>query len=656
MKKTLLLIASAAFYATNFAQGCTDLYFSEYIEGSSNNKAIEIYNPTNVTVDLSNYTLYRYNNGATSATATFNMQGMLNAGDVYVIANSSAVQAITAQADTLHSFCGFNGDDAIALHNGTTQIDVFGEIGVDPGSGWTVGAGATNNQTLVRKTTVNTGNTTWAGSGDLEWDVYAIDDFSYIGSHTADGCGTPSTDPIISFDGFSTSVVESVGTITIDLTLTNQSTMATSVDVAINAASTATAGDYTFTNPTTVTFPANSTANQSITITINDDTDIESIETLILDLQNFTNSATAGTYSTYEIEINDNDEPVIPGCSELYFSEYIEGSSNNKAYEIYNPTSQAIDLSNYTVYLYKNGATIADDTLMLTGTLNANDVYIVANPNADSANIRAHSDTLHATTFFNGDDALALFNGTTKVDVIGLIGEDPGSSWSVDTGATREYTLVRKAAIVNGTTLWSGNGDTQWIAYSQNDFSHLGTHTTVGCATTPTLVAMPSVDNDTVCIQTPTFNFSDASTGGVTPYTYSWNFGDGNTSTSANPSHTYASPGTYTVTLTVTDDAIAGTQTDDSTLTVVVDNCLSVSEHNPTTITMFPNPTKDGMVQFSNIENNTTITVYNVVGAVVYNQLINNSQTIDLSILNKGSYLVNLTTNNHSTIKKLIIE
>ncbi len=649
MKKTLLSLATLAL--SSFAMAQNDIVISEIMynsPGTDSLEFIELYNNGSSTVDLTGWSFTQ------GVTYTFPSVS-LTAGNYLVVSIDSLAMQNTfgiASYEWTSGGLSNSGEDIVIVDGtGATQDSVD----YDDNAPWqTSPDGDGPSLTLCDYSSDNSDASNWF-AGAVSTGI-TISGFELKCSPGGDDGIACSTDPIISFDGTSISVNEAVGTVTVNLTLTNPSAMPTSVDVAVNASSNVTAGDYTYTNPTTITFPANSTTNQSVTITINDDSNAESTELLMLALQNFTNNAVPGPNSMYEVSIADNDEAVIPGCSELYFSEYIEGTSSNKAFEIYNPTSQAIDLSSYTVYLYKNGETLADDTLMLTGTLNANDVYIVASPSADSANIRALSDTLHSTTYYNGDDALALFNGTTVVDVIGLIGEDPGSSWSVDTGATKEYTLVRKASVVSGTNLWTGIGDTQWIAYSQNDFSHLGTHTTDGCSTTTTLVAIPSVDNDTVCIQTPTFNFSESSTGGVAPYTYNWDFGDGNTSTLANPSHTYSNAGTYTVTLTVTDDAITGTQTDDSTLTVVVENCLSVSEYNQSNIIMFPNPTQDGMVQFSNIENNTTVTVYNLVGSIVYSTLINNTQTIDLSHLNKGSYVVSLATTNSSTIKQLIIE
>lgn len=52
-----------------------------------------------------------------------------------------------------------------------------------------------------------------------------------------------------------------------------------------------------------------------------------------------------------------------------------------------------------------------------------------------------------------------------------------------------------------------------------------------------------------------TVTFTDTSTDGGTIVSRSWDFGDGNTSTDANPTHTYAAPGTYRVSLLVSNDA-----------------------------------------------------------------------------------------------------
>ncbi|HIF15277.1 MAG TPA: lamin tail domain-containing protein [Bacteroidetes bacterium] len=57
--KNLLLISLITLSSCIWAQ-CTDLFFSEYVEGTHNNKALEIFNPTNDSIDLSNYRIIRY--------------------------------------------------------------------------------------------------------------------------------------------------------------------------------------------------------------------------------------------------------------------------------------------------------------------------------------------------------------------------------------------------------------------------------------------------------------------------------------------------------------------------------------------------------------------------------------------------------------------
>ena len=159
--------------------------------------------------------------------------------------------------------------------------------------------------------------------------------------------------------------------------------------------------------------------------------------------------------------------------SDLFISEYIEGSSNNKAIEIYNPTNQTIDLSAYSISLFANGASVPGNTLVLTGTLAPGEVFVIYNASAADG-IKNVGDASSNVTFYNGDDALALFKNGQIIDVFGVIGVDPGSNWAVGEGFTNEFTLVRKPGILSGTTEWD---PTEWLVYPQDTFSYLGSHT-----------------------------------------------------------------------------------------------------------------------------------------------------------------------------------
>ncbi len=168
------------------ASACGDLFISEYGEGSSNHKYLEIYNPTANAISLSGYTIYLSGNGG-SYTNTFTSNASIASGDVYFIANSSLDSATQSSADTslgYPSIVHFNGDDAVILCNGTDTIDVIGVPGVDPGSSWTVGTGSTANNTLVRKYNVTMGSTDWT-TGAGEWDVYASNTWSYVDAHSS---------------------------------------------------------------------------------------------------------------------------------------------------------------------------------------------------------------------------------------------------------------------------------------------------------------------------------------------------------------------------------------------------------------------------------------------------------------------------------------
>jgi len=187
VQKLVALVTLSLTFSSVFGQNCSELFFSEYIEGGSNNKAVEVYNPTNASVDLSNYTLKVVINGGTS-TNNISLSGMLAPNDVFLITNINAVPALKDSADLFTGSLSFNGDDAVLLVNATDTVDVIGVIGTDPGSAWTGANGSTTqNQTLVRMASVQIGvgpdSTNFNPS--FEWMNLPQDDFSNIGFHNS---------------------------------------------------------------------------------------------------------------------------------------------------------------------------------------------------------------------------------------------------------------------------------------------------------------------------------------------------------------------------------------------------------------------------------------------------------------------------------------
>ena len=192
---------------------------------------------------------------------------------------------------------------------------------------------------------------------------------------------------------------------------------------------------------------------------------------------------------------------IAQDCSELFFSEYVEGSSNNKAVEIYNPTNAPIDLSSYSIERYSNGSDAVSDEMDLSGTLNAGETWIVTNSDTNSANEFGYimvelynmadqwAPVYPSPLYMNGNDAMTLSKNGTIIDIIGKIGEDPGDAWTDDATAgftdanggawwTKNHTLVRKANVKTGvkTSPILFNPAAEWDSLSINTWNNLGTH------------------------------------------------------------------------------------------------------------------------------------------------------------------------------------
>lgn len=241
-------------------------------------------------------------------------------------------------------------------------------------------------------------------------------------------------------------------------------------------------------------------------------------------------------------------------CTELFISEYVEGSHNNKALEFYNPTPYDIILDNtYDLVRYSNGAgeSIESDIQYvqpLTGTVPAYGTFIALLDRQDAngtgydtilfADLLNIGNTFSNSAFystdynsgtngcrvmvFNGDDALGLRKNGNAIDIFGKIGEDPGYAWTDDTSAgftdanggdwwTRDHTLIRKANIKHGVTTSPILFDptAEWDTLAQNTFTELGTHN-CDCYTPASVIVQtnnillypnPSTNNNILILQ-----------------------------------------------------------------------------------------------------------------------------------------------------------
>ena len=450
---------------TPFVDTNCHVIVSEYVEGSSNNKALEIYNPTVDAIDLSagSYVVQIYANGSSTASSTINLTGTIPSQDVFVLANSSAAAGILSAADMTSASVTFSGNDAVVLRMGGaagTVLDSIGQVGTDPGTEWGSGLTSTADNTLRRKATIKVGDTNTVDAYDpaTEWDGYAKDTFDGLGIHTCDcsGPGLP-TPPLLNSIGNKSVAPGSNLQFQVVATPTDE-------DIVTLTASNLPAGatfDATNELGSFVWEAAGPTGVYSVTFYAadKDGTDEETITVTVSE-----------------------SAPVDTNCA-VIFSEYVEGSGNNKALEIFNPTASAIDLSagQYILQGYQNGSATVSYTVNLSGTVASVSTYVVA-LNTASNDLLALANQTSALLTFNGDDAVVLRSGGasgTILDSIGVVGTDPGAEWGSGLTSTADNTLRRKASVKTGDTNTGDAFDpaTEWDGYAINTFDGLGAHT-----------------------------------------------------------------------------------------------------------------------------------------------------------------------------------
>ena len=450
-----------------------DILITQYYEGSSNNKYLELTNVTENAVDLSGFTLTAWSDAATedwktsgnTTGRTTDLSGVtLPAGGTALVANPNAASPIPAGdadvADGEATF--FNGNDSVVLYASSTQdptniVDAlpftdsgnegsgtgFVRLTTDPGYDLAAGTNVLDFPAVWQETSNTT--TTSATRGDD----------AFLGSSDL---GSPP--PEIFFTESSIVTSEGTGSVNLTVEIRNPDASAVSADIVFatgdSAAELADIGNYT---TQTVNFGSGAASGdqQTVTVSIADDTDQETTEDAVFRLQNLATSGDAvlGVPDSATVSIQDNDTPM----PDILISEIADpgDAGDGKFVELYNPTGTPVDLDagNWTLARFANGNTSAAN-IPLTGTIPAGGTYIVAGSSSGFAAYGvAAEDQSSGSISGNGNDVYALYfagDSSTGIlaDIYGVIGVDgSGEPW--------EYTdsrAVRLETISEGSENW----------------------------------------------------------------------------------------------------------------------------------------------------------------------------------------------------------
>ena len=538
----------------------SQVFFSEYAEGTSNNKYLEIYNAGDSTVDL---TLYAYPNanggsdGSFEYWNTFEDGATVAPGDVYVICHGSSDPFIQSKCDETHLYLS-NGDDGYCLVIGAEDdfivVDCIGDWNEDPGTGWDV-AGVSNgtvNHTLARKSGVVSGNSgNWSSSAgtnsdDSEWVVLDQNVWTFLGAHphedfsggSADGGTTGgddggSTDSEIcdddidnDGDGFidcddfdcncgsedCSNGIDDDGDSYIDCDDFNCS----SDPACGGSGGTGSCAEYGCVGYT----PSNACQCNDLCSQYNNccddyeevcagddggstgdeicDDGIDNDGDGYIDCDDWNCDGTTGDLdpacegSTTGGGDGGSDTCEGSSLDNLFFSEYAEGSSNNKYLEIYNAGDTTVNLCGYAFPNSTNGADndgVYDywNTFDDGASIDSGDVFVICHPAFDES-LPGFCDQTH-TYLSNGDDGFCLAYGTeTNYSLLDCIGtwssEDPGDGWEVAgiSNGTKDHTLVRKASVESGnqgdwdSSAGTNADDSEWLVFEVDTWDNLGSH------------------------------------------------------------------------------------------------------------------------------------------------------------------------------------
>ncbi|MDF1865882.1 MAG: lamin tail domain-containing protein [Saprospiraceae bacterium] len=376
--------------------------------GTDDYEYIELYNNSMSAVDMTGWTM---------GGVTYTFSGTLNAGEYIVLCqNPTLIDAAFGITSTAwDSGAVNNSGETITLSDANGNL--IDEVTYDDAAPWPTspdGDGFT--LVLCDVNSDNNDAANWsAASTPTGFEIGGVPIFANPGA--ASQC---SDDPFVGFASNAISIAENAGVVAITISLNNGNGMATTVDVNVGAASTATDGsDYSYTAQT-VTFPANMpTAEETITVSIIDDSDEEISETIVLELSNPSNNATL-LNSTYTITIQDNDATIDSDLLITGVFDAQPAASGTKGFEL-QAINNIADLSLYGVESANNGGGASGAEFVFPNiSLDAGDcIYVVDDSTKFADFFGFNADFVNSAANINGDDAIVLYKGDEIVDVCG---------------------------------------------------------------------------------------------------------------------------------------------------------------------------------------------------------------------------------------------
>ncbi len=461
---------------------CADLMISEYLEGSSSvshrNNYIELYNPSNSSLDLSSYQLAKYTGKNLEYSSILGLSGILEPWATFVVEDDQETLNIPADLSTNSSVMNYNGDDKIALFKDENIIDLIGVIGDSINFG--------KDLTLRRKSYIKSPNNEFDFD---EWDSYGLEVTNDLGSHSSYCKGNlPEIELFglgeVILDGSTASTIKNntyfgAWPISKDTIIGRSFTIKNSGNKNLDVNNIKISGTEAVHFSTDFSASTSIAPNESIIFNIFYKPVQSIIHTAKLEIQNSDPSE-----NPFEFVIQ--GEGTAPGTYPLLISQYYEGAGNNKWIEITNISDQTIQENTYYLALFWN-----EDSFHPIGSKPSRKKLIPSIKAGESIKFRATlnvTSPLHAldgneiktsVCGFTGDDIVVISTSgeescwADRIDIIGRTG-----TWGSNLSMVRKYGCM--ASSPN-----TGFETKEWLVYpyQEVDIALSGTNQRIGIHT-----------------------------------------------------------------------------------------------------------------------------------------------------------------------------